>query len=211
MKTVKLIVNEGSLERRLSRDIAIKLTSLKLVGSLTSADISYLSSIVKDGILEELDLSSVRLFTESYIENIFCDSKTLQILKLPKCERKVFFNCFNNCVNLKEIEIIVNEDDPRITDCFNGCPQIKKVNLKEGSAKFGLLYLEGSFDMIAEKNCDLYVPDDYQIEYTVARGWHKFNVRKEKFRLKHIFKMISLRKKKRNNINLINSRRKHIY
>ncbi len=203
MKTVKLTVNEGSLERRLSKDIALKLTSLKLVGSLTSTDIFYLSDIIKEGILEELDLSSVRLFTESRIENIFCDSKMLQTLKLPKCEGKILFNCFNNCANLKEIDIIVNKDEPYITNCFNNCPQIKKINLKKSYASFGLLYLESSFDMIAEKSCDLYVPDGYQIEYTVAREWYKFNVRKEKFHLKHIFK-----KKRRNNFNQISTRKK---
>ncbi|MDR1729248.1 MAG: leucine-rich repeat protein [Prevotellaceae bacterium] len=211
MKTVKLTVNEGSLDRRLSRDIALKLTSLKLIGSLTSADILYLSDIAKNGILEELDLSSVRLLTQSHIENIFCDSKMLQVLKLPKCDGKIFLSCFNNCVNLKEIEIIVNKDEPYLKNCFNSCPQIKKISLKESYARFGLLYLESSFDMIAEKSCDLYVPDDYQVEYTVARGWYKFNVRKEKFRLKHIFKIISLPKDKKNNVNMINSRKKHIY
>ncbi len=193
MKTIELKLNAGSLNRRLSIDIALELTSLKLVGSLDSADILYLSNIIKNGIMKNLDLSSVRLYVEPRIENLFCDSKTLEKLKLPKSKGKSFFNSFNNCTNLKEIEIIVSEDEPNIVSCFNNCPQIKKISLKRSSAKFDLLHLEKSFDMVSGKSCDLYVPNDYQTDYVVARGWCKFNVRREKGFFKHIFQNIFLR------------------
>ncbi len=131
--------------------------------------------------MKNLDLSSVRLYVGPRIENLFCDSKTLEKLKLPESKEKSFFNCFNNCINLKEIEIIVSEDEPHIISCFNDCPQIKKISIKKGTAKFGLLHLENSFNMVSEKSCDLYVPKDYRTGYTVARGWCKFNVRRENF------------------------------
>ncbi|MDR0812254.1 MAG: leucine-rich repeat protein [Paludibacter sp.] len=179
MDTVKITgVTRGSLSGRLAAHIALKLTSLEVSGELDKQDMEYLSYISREGILSVLDLKNADfLYNGAYVtapkSMRYCclGSKTLQIVMLPRsyCSKNIH-ECFNNCVNLKEIEIDGSNNNPVFFNSFQNCPKIEKINILNNMPNLD----EKSFDMVDKNKCEVYVPNGTKNDYSIARGWHEF-------------------------------------
>ena len=161
----KNVAQAGTLSTVIGEDKE-NITKLKLTGNLNDTDVQYLEEMIREAVLQELDLKDALLYT---IESCrFRDCKNLTYLVLPDVLQRIEKEAFYGCTGLTTISLPAGLE--YIYAAFPDCTGLTSIYANMPTP----LHDANSFYGLDKSNCYLYVPKGSLDAYRQDWEWGNF-------------------------------------
>ena len=162
----KNVAQAGTLSTVIGEDKE-NITKLKLSGNLNDTDVQYLEEMIREAVLQELDLKDAQLYA---IESLrFYDCKNLTSLVLPDVLQRIEKEAFRGCTGLTTISLPAGLE--YMYGTFNGCTGLTSIyaNMPTPLQLYNTCFY--GFD---KSYCYLYVPKGSLAAYRQGEEWGRF-------------------------------------
>ena len=146
----KNVAQAGTLSTVIGEDKE-NITKLKLTGKLNDTDVQYLEEMIREAVLQELNLKDALLYTINVCR--FGDCKNLTSLVLPDVLQRIEKGAFGNCTGLTTISLPAGLE--YMYGAFHGCTGLTSVYANMPTP----LQDAYSFEGVDKSHCILYVPE----------------------------------------------------
>ena len=146
----KNVAQAGTLSTVIGEDKE-NITKLKLTGKLNDTDVQYLEEMIREAVLQELNLKDALLYTINVCR--FSDCKNLTSLVLPDVLQRIEKGAFGNCTGLTTISLPAGLE--YMYGAFHGCTGLTSVYANMPTP----LQDAYSFEGVDKSHCILYVPE----------------------------------------------------
>ena len=146
----KNVAQAGTLSTVIGEDKE-NITKLKLTGKLNDTDVQYLEEMIREAVLQELNLKDALLYTINVCR--FGDCKNLTSLVLPDVLQRIEKGAFGNCTGLTTISLPAGLE--YMYGAFHGCTGLTSVYANMPTP----LQDAYSFEGVDKSDCILYVPE----------------------------------------------------
>ena len=162
----KNVAQAGTLSTVIGEDKE-NIIKLKLTGNLNDTDVQYLEEMIREAVLQELDLKDAQLYA---IESLrFYDCKNLTSLVLPDVLQRIEKEAFRGCTGLTTISLPAGLE--YMYGTFNGCTGLTSIyaNMPTPLQLYNTCFY--GFD---KSYCYLYVPKGSLAAYRQGEEWGRF-------------------------------------